>query len=789
MTIRSPRSARRALTLAVFLVVLAASLALAGAAAAAPPEPTMSLDELRTALESGPLDGYMLTTLSGTTPEQIPLQVESIIDYAYGSLILIQASGTEIDEIGGIAAGMSGSPVYVDDGGVTKLVGAVSYGDIFTLNNVALATPIEYMADVELKYPVAPLSPTAVPSCTYTLSEPVRTEDGVVRKITVARSAKTAARADTDSDELVMSPLGLIEIGGLRPQSKAFKKLAAKLEDTGMLVKAASGDGAWTGDPTPDLESGSPCAMLFSNGAVWVGATGTVTYVDGDTAMLFGHPFEWLGEIDAALTGGYVEGVWPSSYEPYVLTQPRDVKGTVVQDRYWGVEADLSSTPDFYPVTTIVNDADQGTTTQDDSSVSQWFTAGSGYYYYMTGEVAAEAVMDALDQYEYPGSAETTTTIEVSDETGSYTIQHENLWDSSYDVSYRVQGDIESALAAVSANSDGVLDVHVDSVKLETTVTSARRSARVTDVSLPNGLRAGDNTVRIEYYRYGSSELQSMDATLTIPKGTPVNGYLSVMPATWVSDYWCCCFCCCCCGDLDDSPPQTLADIVDDLNEAPSNDDLLIMFEPRNSDDDEDETDVVQTTVSTGYRFNTYFSQATARVRMSAHPSTVDYEGKTRLSGYVRSSEDIGVSIYRRNAGSTTEVLVDKVTAVADGGYAFFKATVPNLKRNATIVARTDATDDMLPGSASRNVKVRADVRLTEADGKLTVHVRPGEADGKATIQRKVNGSWVTLGNVTITNGAGTYRLGKGDYTLRAKFGGDSVCVAGTSPATRIVVR
>ena len=44
---------------------------------------------------------------------------------------------------------------------------------------------------------------------------------------------------------------------------------------------------------------------------------------------------------------------------------------------------------------------------------------------------------NAVDQYSYPGSAETVTTVIASDHTGTYTIQHENLWSNSWDVSYR----------------------------------------------------------------------------------------------------------------------------------------------------------------------------------------------------------------------------------------------------------------------------------------------------------------------------------------------------------------
>jgi len=81
---------------APLLLLLFALLALLVAAPgvwAGPPDPTMSLDELRTELEAGPLDGHLLTTMKGTTPERITVQVQSVIDYSDGSLILFEASG------------------------------------------------------------------------------------------------------------------------------------------------------------------------------------------------------------------------------------------------------------------------------------------------------------------------------------------------------------------------------------------------------------------------------------------------------------------------------------------------------------------------------------------------------------------------------------------------------------------------------------------------------------------------------------------------------------------------
>ena len=369
----------------------------------------------------------------------------------------------------------------------------------------------------------------------------------MVRSVVVTRSATAAAKVEASDGQTVMAPLGILEIGGARPGSKAFDRIAAKFAKSGLLIKAASGSGTWAGPPVPALEAGSPCAILFSQGAVWAGAAGTVTYVDDDAAMLFGHPFQQFGAIDAALTGGYVEGVWASSNTPYKLIAPRDVKGTCVQDRNWGVEAHLSQTPDAFPVTTTANLVDRSVSVQDDSDVSQWLVT-SGSYPTLPGDIVGDIVYRAVDQMGFPGSAATTTTVVVSDATGTYTVQHDNVWTSSWDISYQTGRDASSALMQLAANPDGVLQPRIESVEVVTDVSATQLSARIEDVTLPDGIKVGDNRVRIEYYRYGSATPQTIEGTLTIPEGMSLYGRLTVTPASW--DQWGGGWCCCCrCGD------------------------------------------------------------------------------------------------------------------------------------------------------------------------------------------------------------------------------------------------
>ena len=775
----------------IALLALAAVLllALAPAALAAPPGPTMDLTQLGAALQSGPLDGYLLTTMSGTTPEKIPLQVQSLVEYSDGTLILFEASGPVIDKLGGIAAGMSGSPVYVTVGGSDYLVGALSYGDIFTRGGTGLATPIEYMSAIETTYPVgaagAHTAATPQPGA-YKLTTPVATDTGAVRKVVIAKSVTAGQQLSSSSDQPVVAPLGIIEIGGARPGSKAYDRVAAKFASTGMLVRPASGDGTWAGAPTPSLEPGSPCAILFSQGAVWVGAAGTVTYVDGASAMIFGHPFDQLGAIDAAFTGGYVDGAWPSNIEPYKLIAPRDVKGTCVQDRAWGVEAHLGGAPSLFPVHTTVHY--DGRSIDDSSAVDQWLFTSQAYPE-LPADIASELAYRLIDQSGLPGSVTTRTTVVVSDSTGSYTVQRDDLWSDSYDVSYDVGSDAATALDGLSANPDGTLAPHIDSVTVQADISSAQRSARIAAVDLPEGLHTGANRIVVSYYAYGSSTLQTLTATLDVPAGMPLTGRLSVTPGSYTEDDF---------MDLTfaaratrgaTAAPETLAEVVADLNAAPRNSDLVVSYSAGGDDALAEvgaTSDNASVTVPTDYVFSEPFYASATLVTLKAQQRAVNYGGSVHVSGFVDSSSDVPVDIYRRGTSQADPVLVTTVTAHAVQGRAVFSAVVPRMRRTADILAVASAGDGTVAGRAKVRVAVRAQVRLS-GGAPLSIRVRPATS-GTAVVQRKSGGRWVDFRSARIVDGAGTVRLPAGTWTVRARFPGNADCASGMSQPVTVTV-
>ncbi len=304
-----PSGARLPLLLICTLAALVAwVLVAAGPAAAAPTEPTMSLSDLQTAITAagpGGLDGYFNTVLHGATITPVPVKILAVADGQNpqdgSALILFQITDATIVSEGGLAEGMSGSPVFVGEASdpqpTDDLVGAASYGDMFTTNGLGLATPIDNMAAIETKYSVAPLAlgaagSLAAPSFhaagailpkTRTAVTPrrVRTAAGSLDKFVVARSRTVARTLHPAAGTAVFVPLSVVEIGGLPSGSKAFKRLAADFAKHGVDVRpvgaglGASADSSFS----TDLVGGASVAAVLSSGDIWAAYFGTVTYV------------------------------------------------------------------------------------------------------------------------------------------------------------------------------------------------------------------------------------------------------------------------------------------------------------------------------------------------------------------------------------------------------------------------------------------------------------------------------------------------------------------------------
>src|SRR6187401_1440571 len=96
------------------------------------------------------MKGYGLTVFQGTKPERFDVEVIDVLKNfrPKQDLILVKTKHPRL-EITKVVAGMSGSPIYLND----KMIGAYAYGWSFGAEPVAGVTPIRLMLD-ELALPL-----------------------------------------------------------------------------------------------------------------------------------------------------------------------------------------------------------------------------------------------------------------------------------------------------------------------------------------------------------------------------------------------------------------------------------------------------------------------------------------------------------------------------------------------------------------------------------------------------------------------------------------------------------
>src|SRR5262249_47713614 len=87
------------------------------------------------------------------------------------------------------------------------------------------------------------------------------------------------------------------------------------------------------------------------SGDFGLGATGTVTHVDGDKVYAFGHPLYNLGPTAFPMTRAYVYTVLPSLASSLKVSTTGEVIGSFLQDRAVAIAGKLGPGPRTIPVT------------------------------------------------------------------------------------------------------------------------------------------------------------------------------------------------------------------------------------------------------------------------------------------------------------------------------------------------------------------------------------------------------------------------------------------------------
>jgi hypothetical protein len=142
-----------------------------------------------------------------------------------------------------------------------------------------------------------------------------------------------------------------LTMGGFSGDTQAL--LAAAAADAGLTpVSGAAGSSNVPAaqNPNAPLQAGDAVGVSLVRGDLMLGATGTVTMVDGDRVYAFGHPFFNLGPTEFPMTRAYVHTLLPSLFTSAKLASIGDIVGVVHQDRATAIAGTLGRGPDLVPV-------------------------------------------------------------------------------------------------------------------------------------------------------------------------------------------------------------------------------------------------------------------------------------------------------------------------------------------------------------------------------------------------------------------------------------------------------
>ena len=266
--------------------------------------------------------GTVLTVFQGTKPEAFKVRVTGVLENALGpgkSLIICELTDPRVQNMGA-AAGMSGSPLYIDG----KLAGALSYQiQHFETVHFAGFTPAQDLDEV--------------------------------------RDAGTASPSP-GAAEAVNGPAGtflplkpVFSFGGLSPQVEAL--VAQPFADLGVALGAPAGGGSSQAAPAaaPALRPGSPISAALCVGDITLGATGTVSIVDGSHIVAFGHPMMGLGNTELPFCSADILTILPSTMSSFKLANIGGVIGTLQEDRLSGVGGVIGRMPELIDVSVRVH--------------------------------------------------------------------------------------------------------------------------------------------------------------------------------------------------------------------------------------------------------------------------------------------------------------------------------------------------------------------------------------------------------------------------------------------------
>jgi len=465
--------------------------------------PIMPIGEIKPGLR-----GVGRTVVKGQKVEEFTFEIVGILRGGGGiipvkHLILFRVSGPVIDRTGGTAAGMSGSPLYING----KLIGALSAGYLFQPDkrDLALATPIEEMLRV---LQLEPGSPQGAWPRTYTASAPLRIGSRDVSRVVIASTLEQARLVET-----ALPGVGAFIPAALFPETvsglsgRSLRLLERGLEGIRGERRTLQTQGGDVG--------GSSVGVLQARGNLNFGGICTVTLRVSSKLLICGHPWDLLGDVEYALSTSDIITVVRTLERPFKEGNLGELIGKVDQDRGPAIRGAIGQMPRMFAVRVGVTDLDTGKRIDRGMQVVRRRDLAKLFATVFTLEAIDRAREQAL------GGGTATVTVTLRGKGLPRQIARKNLFYSSRDIAMASLLELPDALNFLFYNDLAAIEA-ID-VGIDVTFTTKRVTAAVTDVQVERReVAAGEILrVRLQIRPFQEAAALSRVIDVAIPRNFP----------------------------------------------------------------------------------------------------------------------------------------------------------------------------------------------------------------------------------------------------------------------------
>jgi len=443
------------------------------------------------------MKGIGKTVFAGTRIESFDVEVLGVLENIgpRQSLILARLSGGPLAQTG-VMQGMSGSPVYING----RLAGALAMGFAFSKEPIAAIRPIEDMLRVE----------TAGPRPPVRLAGPVGSDGKLTAVLPPREDVLAAGERMVD----IATPLSF---GGFTRNT--IEHFAPQLRSLGLepLQGVSGGSRAQpSGGPPGTVEPGAMITVQLISGDLSLGADGTVTYVDGNRMLAFGHRFLAVGITALPFSRAEVLTLIPNLASSFKISSARDWLGTITQDRSVGVAGEVGRPAGMIPVSISVTDRDATSPAPFNYSLRVVNDR------LLSPFLLQMAVFSAIDATERTtGDASYTVTGEVEFQGGAAPLKLDNMYSGDFNLASQVS--LATAVPVAYVLQSGFDTLQLKRVALNVQSFSRKRQVQIDQLWPSRWEVHPGEAVDLKVVLAGENALEiTRKASYRVPLGAPL---------------------------------------------------------------------------------------------------------------------------------------------------------------------------------------------------------------------------------------------------------------------------